>query len=68
MPGKTNLSRSKMQTVIKIFFLAGVLLVAGYIANYYGWVSIPWLEFNDVPNYSDDAVRTHNTLKEDFEN
>ena len=57
-----------MQTVIKIFFLAGVLLVAGYVANYYGWVSIPWLEFNDVPNYSDNAVRTDNTLKEDLEN
>ena len=57
-----------MQTVIKIFFLAGALLVAGYIANYYDWVSIPWLEFNDVPNYSDDDVRTNNTLKEAFEN
>ena len=57
-----------MQTVIKIFFLAGALLVAGYVANYYEWVSIPWLEFNDVPNYSDNAVRTHNTLKEDSEN
>ena len=53
-----------MQTVIKIFFLAGVLLVAGYIANHFEWVSIPWLEFNDVPTYSEDAVRTDNTLKE----
>ena len=53
-----------MHTVIKIFFLAGVLLVAGYIANYFEWVSIPWLEFNDVPTYSEGAVRTDNTLKE----
>ena len=57
-----------MQTVIKIFFLAGALVVAGYFANYFGWVSIPWLEFNDVPNYSDASVRTDNTLKEGFEN
>jgi hypothetical protein len=56
-----------MQTVIKIFFLAGVLLVAGFFANLYGWVSIPWLEFNDVPTYSEDAVRTNDTLKEAFE-
>jgi hypothetical protein len=56
-----------MQTVIKIFFLAGVLLVAGYIANYFEWVSIPWLEFNDVPTYSEGAVRTDNTLKEGTE-
>lgn len=56
-----------MQTVIKIFFLAGVLLVAGFFANHYGWVSIPWLEFNDVPTYSEDAVRTNDTLKEAFE-
>ena len=57
-----------MQTVIKIFFLAGALLAAGVIANYNGWVSIPWLEFNDVPTYSEDAARTDNTLKEAFEN
>ncbi len=53
-----------MQTVIKIFFLCGALLVAGFIANYYDVVSIPWLEFNDVPTYSEDAVRTDNALKE----
>ena len=57
-----------MQTVIKIFFLAGALLVAGFVANYFGWVSIPWLEFNDVPTYSEDAIRTDNTIKEAFEN
>jgi hypothetical protein len=57
-----------MQTVIKIFFLCGALLVAGFIANYYELVSIPWLEINDVPTYSEDAVRTDNILKEASEN
>ncbi len=63
-----NLLRSKMQTVIKIFFLAGALLVAGYFANSFGWVSIPWLEFNDVPTYSEGAIRTDDSIKEAFEN
>ena len=66
--GEINLTRSKMQTVIKIFFLCGALLIAGFIANYYELVSIPWLDFNDVPTYSQDAVRTDSTLKKAFEN
>ena len=53
-----------MQSVIKIFFLAAVLVVAAFFANRYGFVSIPWLEFNSVPTYSGDAIRTDNSLKE----
>ena len=56
-----------MQTVIKIFFLCGALLVAGFIANYYELVSIPWLDFNNVPTYSEDAIRTNKALDKAFE-
>jgi hypothetical protein len=57
----------EMQSIIKIFFLAAVLLVAAFFANRFGLVSIPWLDVNSVPTYSGDAIRTDNTLKKTFE-
>ena len=57
-----------MQTLIKIFVMGAALLVAAFFANYYELVSIPWLDINDVPTYSEDAARTDDTLKEAFEN
>jgi hypothetical protein len=56
-----------MQSVIKIFLIVATLFVAAFFANRYGFVSIPWLEFNSVPTYSEDAVRTDKSLKKVFE-
>ena len=57
----------KMQSIIKLFFLVAVLLVAAFFANSYGLVSIPWLDLNSVPTYSEDAIHMDNTLKKAFE-
>jgi hypothetical protein len=55
-----------MQSVIKIFLLAAALFVAAFFANYFGLVSIPWLDLNSVPTYSEDAIHTDDTLKKVF--
>lgn len=47
--------------------MAGALLVAAFLANSYGLVSIPWLDLNSVPTYSEDAIHTEDTLKKAFE-
>jgi hypothetical protein len=33
-----------MQMLIKIFILVAALLVIGFFANFFGFVSIPWLD------------------------
>jgi hypothetical protein len=40
-----------MHKIMKIFFLAVILLIAAFFANYFGCVSIPWLDVNPVPTY-----------------
>ena len=55
-----------MKNIIKLFGLAAALLVAAFFANYFGFVSIPWLEFNSVPTYSDGAIRADEAAKEVF--
>ena len=55
-----------MKNVIKLFGLTAVLIIAGFFANYFGFVSIPWLEFNSVPSYSDSAIRADEAVKEVF--
>ena len=57
---------SKMKNVIKLFGLAAAIVVAAFFANYFGFVSIPWLEFNSVPTYSDGAFRSDEAAKEVF--
>jgi len=56
-----------MSTLIKIFSWGALLLVVAFLVNYYDLVSIPWLDINDVPTYSEDAVRTDSVLKKAFE-
>ena len=56
-----------MQSIIKLFLLAATLFVVAFFANRFGLVSIPWLDINSVPTYSDDAIRTDNSLKKAFE-
>ena len=56
-----------MHQVLKIFFLAACLLVAAFFANYFGYVSIPWLEFNAVPTYGGEAQATDEAVKQVIE-
>ena len=55
-----------MTNVIKLFGLCLSLLIAAFFANYFGLVSIPWLDINQVPTYSDDAIRTDEAVRELF--
>ncbi len=55
-----------MQPVIKTFLLVVILLIAAFFANYFGVVSIPWLDINPVPTYGDDAARSDKTVKKVF--
>jgi hypothetical protein len=55
-----------MQNIIKLFGLVAALITAAFFANYFGFVSIPWLEFNSVPTYSDGAIRADEAVKEAF--
>lgn len=55
-----------MYKVIKIFFLAFFLLIAAFFANYFGLVSIPWLELNAVPTYGDEVKQTHDAAEKVF--
>ena len=56
-----------MHQVLKIFFLAACLLVAAFFANYFGYVSIPWLEINAVPTYGDNVKATDEAVKQVIE-
>jgi len=55
-----------MANVIKIFGLCAALLIAAFFANYFGFVSIPWLDIDSVPTYSDGAIHTNEAVKEVF--
>jgi hypothetical protein len=52
---------------MKILIFIVALLAAAFFANHLGFVSIPWLDINSVPTYSDDAVRSEGMLKKIFE-
>ena len=56
-----------MYKVIKIFFLAFILLIAAFFANYFELVSIPWLEINSVPTYGGEVKQTHDAAKKVFD-
>ena len=56
-----------MHQVLKIFFLAACLLAAAFFANYFGYVSIPWLELNAVPTYGGEAKATDAAVKQAIE-
>ena len=56
-----------MHQVLKIFFLAACLLVAAFFANYFGYVSIPWLEINVVPTYGGAVKATDEAVKQALE-
>ena len=52
---------------MKIFIFVGVLFVVAFFANYFGLVSIPWLDVNSVPTYGSDAVRSDEAVKKLFD-
>ena len=56
-----------MQKVIQMFVLAAMLLLAAFFANYYGIVSIPWLDINHIPTYGDDARHSNDAAQKVFE-
>jgi hypothetical protein len=56
-----------MYKVMKFFIFVGIILVAAFFANYFGFVSIPWLDVNSVPTYGGDAVRTDDAVKKLFD-
>ena len=56
-----------MYKVMKFFIFVGIILVVAFFANYFGFVSIPWLDVNSVPTYSGDAVRTDDAVKKLFD-
>ncbi len=56
-----------MHKVLKIFFLSACLLVAAFFANYFGYVSIPWLEIDAVPTYGGEAKETDEAVKQALE-
>ena len=56
-----------MVKVMKIFIFVGVLFVVAFFANYFGLVSIPWLDVNSVPTYGSDAVRSDEAVKKLFD-
>ena len=56
-----------MYKVMKLFIFVGILLVVAFFANYFGFISIPWLDVKSVPTYSGDAVRTDDAVKKLFD-
>ena len=56
-----------MYKVMKFFIFVGILLVTAFFANYFGFISIPWLDVNSVPTYGSDAVRTDDAVKKLFD-
>jgi hypothetical protein len=55
-----------MYKAMKIFFLAAFLLAAAFFANYFGFVSIPWLDVNAVPTYGTDMQQSHDAAEKVF--
>jgi hypothetical protein len=56
-----------MHQVLKLFFLFICILVALFFANYYGYVSVPWLEINSVPTYGSEVKAVDDAVKQVIE-
>jgi len=52
-----------MVKVIKLFVFTAALLVAAFIANFFGFLSIPWLDVNSVATYGDHAIRADEAVQ-----
>ena len=56
-----------MYQAIKIFFLAVCLLAAAFFANYFGLVSIPWLDVDVGPTYGEEVQEADEAVKKVIE-
>ena len=56
-----------MHQVVKIIFLLGFILVAVFFANFYGYISIPWLDVHTVPTYGSEVQATDETVNQAIE-
>jgi hypothetical protein len=56
-----------MHHALKIFFLAACILVAAFFANFFGFVSIPWLDVDMGPTYGSEAQKSEEVVKKVFE-
>ncbi len=56
-----------MYNAMKILIFAAAILVGAFFANYFGWVSIPWLDINSVPTYGGNANRSDQAAQKAFE-
>ena len=56
-----------MFNVMKIFIIAAAIMVAAFFANFFGFVSIPWLDVNSVPTYGGNANQSDQNAQKAFE-
>ena len=56
-----------MYQALKIFLLAACILVAAFFANYFGYVSIPWLDVDMGPTYGSEVQESEEALKKVME-
>ncbi len=56
-----------MYNAMKILIFAAAILVGAFFANYFGWISIPWLDINSVPTYGDNANRSDQAAQKALE-
>ena len=55
-----------MAKILKLFFLVLFILVAAFFANFYGYISIPWLDFNSVPTYGSEVKAADEAVEKVF--
>jgi len=53
-----------MHQVVKKFFLLVCLLVAAFFANFFGYLSIPWLDIDLFPAYGDAAKASDQAMRQ----
>ena len=57
-----------MAKVMKLFILMAALIIGAFFANFFGFVSIPWLDVNSVITYGDDAIRADQAAQKLYDN
>ena len=53
-----------MYNAMKILIFAAAILVGAFLANHFGWVSIPWVDINTVPTHGDNANRSEQAAQQ----
>jgi hypothetical protein len=52
-----------MHQALKIFCLAAFILIAAFFANYFGFVSIPWLDVDMGPTYGGEVKEAEKAVQ-----